>query len=66
MAQVKFIMQDHRYNQKGADTIAMCILGYLISSEVGCYESSFKEWAEADKSDPFVGMLIISLVILFI
>jgi len=40
------------YQYVEATDLKMCILSHFLSSDVRCYNKSFREWAVADKEDP--------------
>ena len=51
-----FLNVNHKnYSYDDASNIEMSNLGLFLSSDVRCYNSNYKEWALADKSDPKSG-----------
>src|SRR5271170_5497796 len=41
-----------RFVSQNSSNIEMCILGDFLSSDVGCHNFIYKQWAMADKLDP--------------
>src|SRR3990172_9228955 len=48
---VKFFLDENygNYSSQGASNIQMCILGGFLTSDIGYYPASFKEWGLTNK-----------------
>jgi hypothetical protein len=42
---VKYVYDGRHYEYDDASNIGMCILGRFLTSDIGCYRPTFREWA---------------------